>query len=64
MPPSVWLAKFGFALENRDLQWNFLPSCFRVPTLNYRCYFCHRFPFDLPVVDQNSSQASFVIKPL
>lgn len=46
MPPSIRLAKFGFALENRDLQWKFLPSRFRVLALNYQCYFCHQLPFD------------------
>lgn len=66
MPSSIRQAKFGFALENREnLQWNFLPSRFlRGLTHNYGCYFCQQSPFDLLVLDQNSSQAGFVVKPL
>lgn len=37
---------------------------FTVLTLNYGCYFCHQSPFDLLVLDQNSSRAGFVIKHL
>lgn len=50
--------------EQKEPPVEFSPILFlKSLTFNYSCYFCHQSPFDLLVLDQDSSQAGFVIKP-